>query len=410
LRSRIPSIGSLPLRCIFVHQLQLCTQCNIISSIVAAQPLRKPPEEGIAMTTMQTGDLCLVTGVSGYLASWIAKDLLESGFRMRGTIRSLRDAQKVRLLRAELPGVELAEADLRSPAGWDEAVKGCRWVFHVASPQAVKAEKDRTGGATMGTRYLMRAAFGEQTVQKVVLTSSEAAIAYGHPRTKQRFTEDDWTILDGPAGKNDYFRSKTLAEMLAWELAGDAVLNPRGVALATINPGFIAGPSLVPWGRFTFEFLKTLIEGGMPLIPNMVNHIVDVRDCARMHVAVMNDPATNGHRHFSFGVTAKLVDMARVVRDNYAGIGFAPQTRVMPGALAWVLKFVSADVAAIYSKLGHANRYETIWPNVYRYTHTDLAEILKASMETMLQHGWITAARPVTERRRCFLTPGQGNA
>jgi hypothetical protein len=77
-----------------------------------------------------------------------------------------------------------------------------------------------------------------------------------------------------------------------------------------------------------------------------------------------------------------------------------------------VLKFVSADLAAIYSKLGHANRYETKWPDVYRYTHTDLAEIMKASMGTLLQHGWIKAARPVRERRPCFgrSAPREGTA
>jgi hypothetical protein len=83
---------------------------------------------------MKANDLCLVTGVSGYLASWIAKDLLEKGFRVRGTIRSLRDESKLQTMRRLLPGVELVAADLRSP---------CQWIFHVASPQAVPSEKDR---------------------------------------------------------------------------------------------------------------------------------------------------------------------------------------------------------------------------------------------------------------------------
>ncbi len=273
-----------------------------------------PPKDD-AVTTMQAGDLCLVTGVSGYLASWIAKDLLDAGFRVRGTLRSLQDEDKVQTLRALLPKVELVAADLRSPVGWPEAVQDCRWVFHVASPQAVKSEKDRTAGAVQGTGYLMRAALGESSVKKIVLTSSEAAIAYGHPHTKQHFTENDWTILEGAAGRNDYFRSKTLAEKLAWELAADPRVNPRGVPLSTVNPGFIAGPSLVPWGRFSFEFMKTFAEGGVPLIPDMVNHFVDVRDCAQMHITVMGDPLTDGHRHFSFGMTGTLVELAQVIRD-----------------------------------------------------------------------------------------------
>jgi dihydroflavonol-4-reductase len=346
---------------------------------------------------MQAGDLCLVTGVSGYLASRIAKDLLEGGFRVRGTVRNLKDSDKVQTMRSLLPGVDLVEVDLRSPVGWPEAVEGCRWVFHVASPQAVSSEMDRTGGAVQGTEHLMRAALSASSVEKIVLTSSEAAIAYGHPRSKQRFDEDDWTSLEGPAGANDYFRSKTLAEKLAWDLTGDPTLNPNGIALSTINPGLILGPTLVPWGRFSLEMLKTIAEGGMPLIPDMVTHIVDVRDCARMHVALMNDPSANGHRHFSFGLTAKMVEIARMIRDNYADIGFVPRALVAPNAMMWALKLVSADVASIYTKLGHANLYETKWPDVYRYAHTDLAEIVKASMESMLERGWI---QPAKARRR----------
>ena len=346
---------------------------------------------------MQAGDLCVVTGVSGYLASWIAKDLLEGGFRVRGTIRSLNDASKVETLRALLPGVELVEADLRSPVGWPEAVQGARWIFHVASPQAVKSETDRTGGAVQGTASLMRAALAEASVEKVVVTSSEAAIAYGHPRSKQQFTEDDWTVIDSAAGKNDYLRSKTLAEKLAWDLARDPVVNRRGVPLSTINPGFIGGPSLVPWARFSFDFLKTIATGGMPMIPDMGNHVVDVRDCARMHIAVMNNPATDGHRHFSFGATAKLVEVATTIRENYADIGFAPKSCVAPTSLLWALSLLSNEVAGIYSKLGHANLYETKWPDVYRYAYTDHAEIVKASMESMLEHGWLEPSKSASK-------------
>lgn len=211
------------------------------------------------MTAMKTGDLCLVTGVSGYLASWLDRQLLDAGYRVRGTVRSLADAEKVSTMRALLPSVELAQSDLRSSHGSAEAVAGCQWVSHVASPQAVPSETDRTGGAVQGTEYLMRAAFAEPSVRKIVLTSSEAAIGYG--LRKQHFTEDDWTNLDGPAGRNDYLRSKTLAEKRAWALAADRMVNPRAVPLSVVNPGFILGPSLVPWGRFSMESLKAQAEG-----------------------------------------------------------------------------------------------------------------------------------------------------
>ena len=106
---------------------------------------------------MQPGDLCFVSGVSGFLGSWIARELLGSGFSVRGSVRNLEDAERLATLSKLLPGVKLVAADLRREEGWSQAIAGCRWVFHVASPQAVKSESDRTGGALSGTRFLLTA-------------------------------------------------------------------------------------------------------------------------------------------------------------------------------------------------------------------------------------------------------------
>jgi len=343
--------------------------------------------------TMKHGDLCLVTGASGYLASWIARQLLDQGFRVRGTVRTPGDESRNNALRHLLPGVELIAADLRSPDGWPEAVAGSRWVFHVASPQAVPSERDRTGGAVAGTRHLLQAALASPSVAKIVLTSSEAAIAYGHPRSKQHFTEDDWTVLDGPAGKNDYFRSKTLAERLAWDTVGDRSANPRGIPLAVVNPSFIAGPSLVPWGRFSLDLLKSIAEGRIPAVPDMVNYAVDVRDCAAMHIAVMDDPGTNGHRHFSFGAVSKMARIAQVIRERYAGKGFAPRARVIPTRLLGFVSLFSSQIGSLYSKLGQPNVYETKWPGAYRYQYRNFDQIVADSMDSMLEHGWLQPKR-----------------
>lgn len=339
---------------------------------------------------MHPGDPCLVTGVSGYLASWLARQLTERGLRVRGTVRSLDDMAKVSALRSLLPDVELVTADLRRPEGWAEAVAGRRWVFHVASPQATPAETDRTGGAVAGTRHLMEAALAEPAVYKVVVTSSEAAIAYGYPRSRTRFTEDDWTRLDGPAGRNDYFRSKTLAERLAWDLAGDPERNPRGVALAVINPSFIAGPSLVPWGRFSLDMIRAIAEGRVPGLPDMVNYLVDVRDCAAMHIALMDDPASNGRRHFCFGAKGKMLRIAQVIDERYSAQGFRTGVRLIPTwALALARPF-SSQVGSLYGKLSQPNVYETKWPDAYRYRHADFDDIVGAAMDSLIAHGWVT--------------------
>ncbi len=336
---------------------------------------------------MKQGDLCLVTGVSGYLGSWLAHELLKDGMRVRGTVRNVDDTKKTDVVRGLLPGVELVSADLRKADGWQEAVAGCQWIFHVASPQAVPGETDRTGGAVSGTEYVMRAALAEASVQKIVVTSSEAAIAYGFPRSKKVFTEDDWTRVNGPAGRSDYFRSKTLAEQLAWTLAGHPQVNPRQVPLTTICPSFIAGPSLVPWGRYSLESIKGVADGGVPVLPDIVNRVVDVRDCARMHIALMSNPATNGHRHFSFGIETSQKTMLDAMRKHYGHLGYGKKTRIAGHWLIGTVGLFMGDAAAIASKVGVKTRYETLWPGVYQYQYTDFEAVLRASMESLFQHG-----------------------
>jgi dihydroflavonol-4-reductase len=313
---------------------------------------------------MQQGDLCLVPGGSGFLATWIEKYLIEAGYRVRGTVRSLKDTEKLQTLQALLPGVEFVEADLSNEDCWAAAVEDCKWIFHVATPQAVKEETDRVGGAVAG-----------------------AAVAYGHPRTKTEISEDDWT--DTEVVHEDYLRSKALAEQAAWAIARDPALNPRNVPLSTVCPSLILGPSLVPWGRYSLKLLKDIADGTQPVLPDMTLHVVDVRDCARMHIAVMNSGVTDRHRHFSFGAVGKTVDLGLLVREQYKGQGLKPTTRVMPNALMWLLRFVSQDVAGIYSRIGVHFPYTTRYPGVYAYEYTSLPDMVHTSMESMIDHKWI---------------------
>lgn len=342
---------------------------------------------------MNKGDLCLVTGVSGYLASWVAKDLLDQGFRVRGTIRNLQDKSRIQILEKLLPGIELVAADLRAEEGWAAAVEGCDWVFHVASPQAVKTEKDRTGGAVSGMKYLLGAAFNSNSVRKIVLTSSEAAIAYGHPRSKQHFDESDWTNLDNIKGNGmgaDYFRSKTLAERLAWEWANDRARNLRQIPIASVNPSFILGPSLVPWGRYSLKSFLDMIQGKIPVMLDMNMRMVDVRDCAQMHIAVMQNPQANGQRHLSFAVNGRMIDIANIVRRDYPHLGFTPAKKITPNWLFNILRLFSNEVASLYSHIGNEMIYTTQHPNIYDYKFDTYSNILADTIKSILEHGWIT--------------------
>jgi dihydroflavonol-4-reductase len=342
--------------------------------------------------SMQKGDLCLVTGITGYLASRIGKYLVDEGYQVRGTVRSLKNVERMEKMGELLPGVEFVEADLQIEEGWTDATEGCKWVFHVASPQAVKSETDLVGSATKGTKYVMNAAFKTGTVKKIVITSSEAAMVFGHPSSKIKFNEDDWTNLND--GIADYYRSKTLAEKLAWDLVRDKTRNPNGVELSTVNPGIILGPSLLPWIRFSGENVKNIAEGKLPMLPDIVLHFVDVRDCARMHIAIMNDKNTNGNRHLSFSAKGRFVDIATVIRDNYSELGFAPSIRVAPKMLMWPIKFFVKDVASVYPLLGKDTIYISNYPNVYKYKYTKISEIIRDTMDNLIENKLI---KPLTK-------------
>src|SRR5205814_2295437 len=131
----------------------------------------------------ETRPLILVTGATGYIAGHCIRELLEHGYRVRGTVRSLADPKKTEHLRrmgAELgTTIDLVEADLTSDRGWREAVAGCTYVQHVASPFPAEVPKDENElirPAVDGALRVLRACADAGMVKRVVMTSSVAAV------------------------------------------------------------------------------------------------------------------------------------------------------------------------------------------------------------------------------------------
>src|SRR5262245_37659526 len=201
------------------------------------------------MANFDTGNtLVTVTGASGFIALHCVRELLERGYRVRGTIRSLDKEAGVRAALGALGKSErlsFAAADLNADAGWDAALTGATYVLHVASPLPKKAPKDPDElirPAREGALRVLGAA-SRAGVKRVVLTSSMAAVMSGHEHTEERtFDEDDWSNLQGPMGA--YERSKTLAESAAWEFVRGLPAE-RSLELVAVNPSYVLGPSLL---------------------------------------------------------------------------------------------------------------------------------------------------------------------
>lgn len=263
-------------------------------------------------------DRVLLTGISGFLGGHVALQLLEAGYVVRGSVRDLSKADKVKatLARhgADVSRLEFIALDLMSDAGWKEAMDGVRYLQHVASPFVINMPADKMElirPAVEGTARALEAAFASG-VERVVLTSSLAAIMYGHDKARTApFTAVDWTDLNG-RGITAYVESKLLAERRAWEIA-DA--HGRRQDLVVVNPGAILGPLLDEDPGTSALLIKRMLDGSMPASPDFFFCVIDGRDVAAVHVAAMTEASAGGKRYPTGGEALSLTDMVNVLRE-----------------------------------------------------------------------------------------------
>lgn len=262
-------------------------------------------------------DKVLLTGVSGFLGGHVAIALLRAGFTVRGSVRNLRKADKVRATLAkhgaDVSRLEFVALDLSRDAGWAEAVAGCRYLQHVASPFVTSMPKDKEElirPAVEGTARAVQSALASD-VERIVLTSSSVAVYYGHPRERRApFTEEDWTAVGQP-GVTAYVESKTLAEREAWKLVKAAY---RRDDLVAINPGFIFGPLLDEDPGTSGAIIQRLLKGSLRAAPRIAMPVADVRDVADLHVAAMLSSEAGGRRFVVAADTLTLKQIGDTLR------------------------------------------------------------------------------------------------
>jgi nucleoside-diphosphate-sugar epimerase len=338
------------------------------------------------------GEQVLVTGGSGFLGAHCIVKLLNDGYRVRTTVRSLKRGDEVRaMLRAAgvEPGDRLsfAEADLLADAGWAQAVAGCTYVLHVASPfPAVqpKDENDLIVPAREGTLRVLHAA-RDAGVRRVVLTSSFAAVGYGYPERPKPFDETNWTNVGGP-GVTAYVKSKTLAERAAWDFIGE---EGGALELAVVNPVGILGPVLGKDLSSSVELLKSLMEGAVPAAPRTWFGLVDVRDVADLHVLAMLSPAANGERFLATaGDFMSVMDMARILKAEGGAAGRRAPSREMPDWLVRIVALFMPTARATVPELGKMkNATSEKARRVLGWTPRSPREAILASVESLVKLG-----------------------
>ena len=323
--------------------------------------MQQIPQETIDYRRPNRQETVLVTGGSGYIAGWIIVQLLEQGYRVRTTVRSLSREAAVRNAVAGQIDPEdrlcFSVADLLQDDGWSDAVSGCNYVMHVASPMGQGEPKaDLLQPAREGTIRVLRAA-RNAGVQRVVLTSSTVAAKRSpkHGEVASAATnESTWTDPE-EKGIGAYARSKTLAERAAWEFAEQA---NGTIELTTILPGMVLGPVMTGAISGSVELISRMLIGKVPALPRIGFSVVDVRDLAALHVRAMRAPEAAGQRFLGVGDFLWMADMAKLLRDNLGQQASKVPTRRLPDFILRLAALFQYEARFMAPMLGQRTQFD----------------------------------------------------
>ncbi|MGA4507060.1 NAD-dependent epimerase/dehydratase family protein [Propionibacteriaceae bacterium G1746] len=300
-------------------------------------------------------DLIVITGITGFLGSHLARTALQAGYRVRGSLRDLTRAEAIRAALAAsgapVDELEFAQLDLTRDEGWQEAMGSARFLLHSASPFVTTMPRDRQDlirPAVEGTDRAITAALSAG-VERIVLTSSTVTISHGRGRNgKPHLDADDW--IDEHGGPmTAYAESKTRAERHAWQLVAQ---DPA--RLTAINPGFILGPTLDDDPGTSGATILRLLRGQIPMSPNLTLHVVDVRDVAKVHVAALTDPVAAGKRVPTAFDAIDIHGIGQVLAQRHPDYARRMPRFRAPDWLIRAYAFVDGDMQANVSELSYA--------------------------------------------------------
>ena len=303
---------------------------------------------------MNSPETVLVTGGSGFIGGWCVIRLLQQGYTVRTTVRSLARENSVRATLGKVVDAQdrlsFHAAELTSDVGWDVATSGCDFVLHVASPVTLSQPKnpdELIAPARDGTRRVVEAGI-KAGVQRIVLTSSVAAASRNATLVESVSDETVWTDLNDP-NVSAYARSKTLAERMAWDLIASS---GGATTLVAVNPSVVLGPVLSGDYSASVQVVERMLSGMAPGIPRLGFNFVDVRDVADLHIRAMTAPEAAGQRFIAAGTFGWMADLAILLRARLGDAANKVPTRRVPDFLVRLAALVNKELRTAAPRLG----------------------------------------------------------
>lgn len=335
----------------------------------------------------------LVTGVSGFLGSHTAIQLLEKGYRVVGTLRDMSRANDIRAIIGQhtdkIDQLEFAQADLTDTAIWDELTERIDFVQHIASPfphGEPTHEEAVILPAKEGTLAILQSA-SKHKVKRVVLTSASGAVFYGKPKGQQSGVYDEtvWTDETNRVDTTAYYRSKTIAEKAAWAFMEH---DTSGLELTAVLPGAMLGPVLETDYGHTPEIILNLLNGRVPAVPNVGFDLVDVRSAADLLLRAMESPQAAGQRFLGTAGYLSFRQIAALLKETY------PDRKIPSGTVpSWLLRVLGhfdQSLAAVVVDLDKERKGDsTKAKQLLHWQPIDSSEAVLSCAESLFQIGLI---------------------
>ena len=335
-------------------------------------------------------DRILVTGVSGFIASHVTERLLKKGYAVRGTVRNKDKGQKIvdKLAAhgSDTSKLELFEADLGSDAGWQDAVKDCRYIQHIASPFPLEAPSDREAlvpEARAGAMRVIEHGLGVGT-ERIVMTSSMVSMMGQKGRGAQMLVkESDWSDPDWKP-LTAYPVSKTRAEKSAWDYVKTQNLETK---LTTVCPGLVFGPDSYQNGGASLGLITAMFAGDFPRTPKIAYPIIDVRDCASIHVAAMTAKGAGGRRLMAAGETLWMSAVGNILKEAYPDYKKLPKGD-FPNFMVRMVGLFDDRVKGVIPDLGTFHEADSAYVNSLTHVIPRPAkEAILSAAESLMANG-----------------------